>query len=373
MLIEQLPIAATPKYNFPQIHHETLFPQEFLELSIRSIKSKNPNPQLSVAQLNEENLDNLLLNTVTKKLTVHSYHLKPSLEETTVIGIDVSSIKIGETPGGSLIALRGVVVYKQKSKYRYIRLGPFPLHVTEENKHEIFCLLSRNSFVHTQSGISFSLRSGLHNGLTIDANLTVLQTRVTSLFEDCLQKNLAETTYNSLILFDGSLTVKAGDSFAFMKERILETAKKNNNSVLAFSKATRLRLRGRLLTDIVWKNQPPSLLEIQNMPERIGAVQFLGNIYVARLRDKENTYRLDIYKEIPQQQCVDAVQRLMGNDSLVHGYPETLRLAHILSTFTANEVLGIQRYLAKHYGLKIMSRQNVRKMLFGPYGTGVEE
>lgn len=373
MLIEQLPIITTPKYNFPQNHHETLFPQPFLELSIRSIRGARLNRAFDGAQPCKENLETVLHKDLATKPTVQSHQLKPSMEKTIVIGVDVSSVKIGATSTGSLIALRGAVVYRQNSKYHYIRLGPFPLHVTEENKNEILSVLNCSCLENdVLGGMRFAAAPSLHGSLTIDPNLALLQTRLTSLFEDWLQKNIVASACDSLVLFDGSLTVKAGDPSASVKERILETATQNNNFILAFSKATRLRLLGHLLTDIEWKSPPPSLLEIRNLPERVGMVRFLGDIYVARLKDREYAYRLDVCRAVPQQ-CVEAVQRLLGNDSLTHGYPETLRLAHILSTFTANEVLGIQRYLANQCGLKIASRQNVRKMLFGPYGTGIEE
>lgn len=300
--------------------------------------------------------------------------LKPSLEKTPVIAVDVSSVRVGETSAGSIIALRGAVVSKQNGRRRYIRLGPIPLHVTEENKREIFSVLSHqrseNCFPRMASFAAFL--NG-RESFTMDPNLSLIQTRLTNLFEDWLQKNVATMTCDSIMLFDGSLTVKTGDQAGCEKEQTLETATKNRNTVFAFSKATRLRILGRLLMDINWKSSAPSLLEILDMPERIGAVRFLGNIYIARLKEKEYAYRLDVYKAISRQQTITSIQRLLGNDTLQYGYPETLRLAHIFSTFTANEVLGIQRYLTRHYGLKIVQRQNLRKILFGPYGTGMEE
>jgi len=54
----------------------------------------------------------------------------------------------------------------------------------------------------------------------------------------------------------------------------------------------------------------------------------------------------------------------------MQGYPETLRLAHIFSTFTANDVIAVQRHLASTYGLRIVPRFSVRRSLFGPFGTG---
>ena len=92
----------------------------------------------------------------------------------------------------------------------------------------------------------------------------------------------------------------------------------------------------------------------------------LGHIYIAKLGNQ--TFRLDVDKEIPSERAVASIERLIGNDLLVNGYPETLRLAHILCTFTANEVIGIQRYLAQEYKLKIVARPSIRRVLFGPFG-----
>jgi hypothetical protein len=82
---------------------------------------------------------------------------------------------------------------------------------------------------------------------------------------------------------------------------------------------------------------------------------------------------MDIDKKIPQEQGIIAVQNLLGNDFIIQSYPETLRLAHIYSTFTATEVIGIQRFISQRYNLKIIRRPNVRKILFGSFGKGAEE
>jgi hypothetical protein len=95
-------------------------------------------------------------------------------------------------------------------------------------------------------------------------------------------------------------------------------------------------------------------------------------VYVASFSDDDVCFRLDVDKNLQQSQVLDAVQRLLANDvsNHGHGYPETLRLAHIYSTFTANEVIGMQRYLEHEQMLKISPRPNIRRLLFGPFGKG---
>jgi len=47
-------------------------------------------------------------------------------------------------------------------------------------------------------------------------------------------------------------------------------------------------------------------------------------------------------------------------------------LAHIYCTFTANEVIAMQRYLEHERALKISIKPNIRRLLFGPFGKGPE-
>jgi len=78
---------------------------------------------------------------------------------------------------------------------------------------------------------------------------------------------------------------------------------------------------------------------------------------------------LDADRQVPPEERIEAMNRLIASDVVAQGYPETLRLAHIFSTFTANDVIAVQRHLAFTHGLRIAPRFNLRKSLFGPFGT----
>jgi hypothetical protein len=96
----------------------------------------------------------------------------------------------------------------------------------------------------------------------------------------------------------------------------------------------------------------------------------LGGVYVARLNKANYAFRLDIDREIPLQHRMVAVEKLLGNDLYMQGYPETLRLSHILCTFTANEVLAIKHFITRKHGIQIINRPDMHKLLFGPFGKG---
>jgi len=295
---------------------------------------------------------------IQQQSTINTIPLTRTQDEKPVVAVDVSSIRIGETETGELCAVRGAIVWKEKRKYRYQRVGPFPFHVTDQNRKEIYTLFRSHLQLTPENAAP--------------PNITNIQTRIGHLLERWLQLGVACSAYSTIILWDGSLTAGTADSPIDEVSRLLEIARNRLNTVLAFSKNTNLRFLGHKLTDYAERAVPPCLLQIADYPVRSGSMALLGDVYIAKLSRGVCSFRLDIDRKVPQEQAVHAVQSLLGNDLLVQSYPETLRLAHIYSTFTATEVIGIQRFIAQQYGLRIVTRPNVRRMLFGPFGKGAE-
>jgi hypothetical protein len=284
--------------------------------------------------------------------------LKPNHQETIIAAVDTSTIKIGETATGIIIAIRGATIWKQNRKYRYTRLGPFIFHITEENKNEVYNTLEKAYF-----------RTAYSNNRYASPHLMQMPTRLASLLERWLQTMLAKTVTNGLILFDGSLTSGTFDTPVQRMSAILSLARRNQSTVLAFSKMTSLRVNGYLITDQLPKSEPPYLLETTGLRFKPPTV-VLGDVYVARLNKANYAFRLDIDRETPLQHRLAAVEKLLGNDLYLQGYPETLRLAHILCTFTANEVLAIKHFITRKHGIQIINRPDMHKLLFGPFGKG---
>ena len=291
MLIEQLTITPPPKYNFPQDSIEVTLPQRFTELSIYSLRHIQNHP----FQLNQQGFQqNSSLGQGLQTIQLEKQYaprpqpilLKPRPEETVVAAVDTSSMKIGETDTGTLIAVRGANVWRQKRSYRYLRLGPFIFHVTEENRKEVYNALQKAYFNLQHESSHHSSPSLFH-----------MQTRIASLLERWLQGALSKTLSNGLILFDGSLTSGTADAPTQRMIEMLSTARKGGNVVLAFSKMTCLRLNGYRITDQLPKHKPPYLLQMAGIKPN-PPLSFLGDVYVARLTRGNYAFRLDIDKEI---------------------------------------------------------------------------
>ena len=353
-MIEQYTITTTPKYNFPHPTTDTTLPQRLIELSLHSLKTAVNNNHF---QLNQQTIQQPFNNNQSLNIKLTPIPLHPRYNATVVAAVDTSSMKIGETATGTLIALRGATVWKQKGNYRYIRFGPFMLHVTEENKTEVYNAL--------QKAYSKTQLESQHQSLQ---NFQI-PTRLANLLERWLQTTLSKTLTGGIILFDGSLTAGTPDTPTSLMKEILNNARMRGNIVLSFSKMTTLRVNGLLITDLSLEQKPPYILEAEGLKTKPPTV-LLGEVYIAKLTSGNYAFRLDIDKEIPTEQRIEAVERLLGNDILTQGYPETLRLAHILCTFTANEVIAMQHFATHNYGLKIVNRPNMHKLLFGSFGKG---
>ena len=356
-MIEQYTITTTSKYNFPQPSIDTTLPQRFLEQSIQSLKQVQPqrfqiNQQIfQQYHTYEQHPSHLRLNRTP-------ITLKPNHQETTIAAVDTSTIKIGETATGVIIAIRGATTWKQNHQYHYTRLGPFIFHITEENKKEVYNTLEKAYFATYYNG-----------DRQASPNFAQMPTRLASLLERWLQTMLVKTVSHGLIMFDGSLTSGTIDTPVQRMKEILSLARKNKSTVLAFSKMTSLRVNGYLITEQLPQDEPPYLLETTGLRFKSPMV-LLGDVYVARLNKANYAFRLDIDRETPFQERISAVEKLLGNDMYMQGYPETLRLSHILCTFTANEVLAIKHFITRKHGIQIINRPDMHRLLFGPFGKG---
>jgi hypothetical protein len=282
--------------------------------------------------------------------------LQPISTETPVFGVDTSNIELGETSEGILSATRGTIVWIEKGAYHYIRYGPFVFHITETNKQHLCGTLHQAYF---------------NNNVTVGTpTIEKMPEYIRNIFERWLQKLTCNSSEDSLILFDGSLTSRAAHGSVPVLEKLLRNARSRQNVVLAFSKKTNLSVSGCRVSDLIENKHAPCLKRLDDyvISQYNSAFHFLGRIYAAKLLPSYFTFRLDIDRKISELEGIQAVQKLLGSDLIVNNYPETLRLAHIMSRFSAGEVIAIQRYVTEKYNLKILCRPDVRRVLFGSYG-----
>lgn len=348
--------------EFVHQEHETLgeLPERFLRfcrLSIENTRGEYLYTEPNVTdQLDSNTYDaegsSLEFGTVDDREIIE---FSPKSSTRAVAAIDTSTIRLGELEDGALCALRGAVVTLGGDHYKYTRYGPL-----------LFSL--GNS---TMSGHIPSLGISL-NGMS---NVEILLRRVRNSLERWLQLTVSKSLADGLILIDGSLTAGTPDNPSDEVENLLRVARRSDNLVIAISKNTRLRIRDKSITALLERSSKPCLLDVDNRIRHQFAgypIQFLGRIFVGKLARSGFPFRIDVDDSISKEQCVDGISQLTGTDIVAQGYPETLRVAHILSTFTASDVLAIQSVATSRFGIQLLPKLALRRSLFGPFGTGRE-
>ncbi len=333
-----------------QFLKEELIPNFLLKLSNSSMKTINSNSNfIQVSpELEFEDEPQLCLNLkeLNDPIPIH-----PIYKDSTIVAVDVSSIKIGETNNGVVCAIRGAVVWRNRGEINFFRCGPLLFHITEFVIEQLY----------NHGGVNETL---------LEFPIGVVS-RLRNLLERFIQGNVCNYFQDSIILFDGSLTAGTPDNPVNNLNQILSKARENKNVVLAISKTTKIGLSGVKLSELIKSFKGPCLLDID---ENIRAffpthpVQLLGKVYAAKLSVKGLSFRLDVDRKVNHKDTMEALGRLIVNDVVDQGYPDTLRLAHILSSFTASDVIGMQRFLSKKFKLQIVPKINLRKILFGPFG-----
>lgn len=339
------------------VEFSKIIPENFIKIGYNSLYYMDAciSEKLSFDKIIGNNFnDDFEIKTNIEKNLLQPIKLRNSGDEVPVFSVDTSNIDFGETTEGFLCAIRGCIVWRKNKNYRYVRHGPFIFHITEINKQFLYNALKQPFF---------------NNNNKYKAPISArMSQNIRTFFERYLQKQLCELCNESLILWDGSLTGRKGNSQESIIHILLKKARIENNLVLAFSKKSALSAYGRRLSDLINNGDVPCLLDIDNAVRYRKYLNFYGKIYAVKFTPGFLTFRLDIDRKFSQSEGVHAVENLISSDLIIDSYPETLRLAHILSRFSAGEVIAMQRYVTKKCGLRIICRPNIRQILFGPYG-----
>jgi len=317
-------------HSLEEIYGETFEPFSY----------ERPNCEAGEAQP-KANSGNLTEDAIRSSLQARRVELQPTCDGSTVAAVDVSSRGIGWTGRGAIYALRGTIVWREEGAYRYLRCGPYLIH-----------LKSTHFSPYGEQGCS----------------LPTPNTQNT--LERELQRYVCRSAKDAIILFDGCLEAALSGEQGALK-KILDSAAGNRNTVIAVTKETNLSFSGGKITSFLEGLQSPCIIDLDDLvAEWSKPFRLFGRVFVGRMAWGGYGFRLDVDRRLTVGEAAEAVGRLMGNDLMVQGYPETLRLAHILSFFTPAEVIGLQRFLVESYGLTPSRTQPLRRLLFGPFGRG---
>ncbi|MEM1946710.1 MAG: DNA double-strand break repair nuclease NurA [Candidatus Caldarchaeum sp.] len=273
--------------------------------------------------------------------------LTPADRSLPVIACDMSTVKIADTTRGSLWAVRGSIVMREAGIVKAAVVGPFAYTVSNQTIERILdvlfiCLnLEREpSFLHMSTAPKI----------------------ISNLFEKVLQAYAATRLKGGILLIDGALTAGPSDSPTAAVEKIVESAKTHGIGVAAFSKSTTLTYFGRRITCLRSRCRPPYVIRLPLSSNRPWGV-VNGSVYVSHLSSTPTPFRVDVASTTSDE---EVFTHILSSEPMVHGYPESLILAHQLAKLRWIDVVGIRAGLESHAKLRFASDIDVRSMLFAP-------
>lgn len=329
------------------------FPKDFLEMGRNSLEEV----RFDLAQFSgdEEGTDEDGVVVGKEGQQRGLIRLSLGSRQVPVVAVDTTNIDLGLTRNGLLCAFRGTIVRAERGRCSYTRHGPFMFHVTPSNRQVLYDGL-RRAYLGSERG-------------EVAPPVEKMVDRIRTVLERWLQHQAILRSEGALLLWDGSLAAPAASRSTLIVGQMLQEARERGCKVLALSKKTTLGLRQGAVCDLIGDESAPSLLDIDEEARRVYGLRlrFLGHVYAAKLARSSFTFRVDIDRGLPEEEAVEGVRELLVSDGLRENYPETLRLAHVLSHFSAAEAIGMQRFIRESYGLRFSSRPDVREVVFGPF------
>jgi hypothetical protein len=268
----------------------------------------------------------------------------PSEKVTSVNAIDSSVLYLARTEEGRLYSAKaGVVISSGRRIRRHFRLGPMLIYLTEE--------FLRNS----------KIDHNLGNLLLDDNSLAKRLIRIR--LERAIQFVLASRLCNSIILIDGALQPSVLEDSNCTIYRVIEMSTLGKNDIIGLCKNTNMTILYQFENSL--KELPYSAYLDTSCMIKSLARNMLGNNLLVKLGKNENEYVLRADVCSANSNDSECLERLIGNDVLSRSYPESLRIAHHISTFTTTEVSSLKGFISRSYGAKLIDQAATRRNILG--------
>jgi hypothetical protein len=267
----------------------------------------------------------------------------PVHESTMVSGIDSTCLKIAETADGSIYAIKcGLVFCLSLDIVLHFRIGPLLVYLTDDSLR------------------SSELDSRLLKVVSYDSEMARRMIRIN--MERLIQYELSKILHNSVILVDGALKASIFENRQYNLSKITENCLLNRNILIGLAKSTKFKILDKVSIGLR-SFKDPGLIDVGFIIKSL-VRNSLG--YNTMVKFAKNT--LIMRADIVASSISDAtfsLGKIMGNDPLPSGYPESLSMAHHISSFSSSEISGIKVHLLKKYNVVELPAQNPRQELLG--------
>lgn len=265
--------------------------------------------------------------------------IRPIKDKALVAAIDSSSVKIAETEEGSLYGIKcGIAMAYAGRALMHFKIGPVLFYLSESTIQDS------------------DLEERLARLVLMDDDYAKRLVRVRA--ERAVQKELASHFTNSIILVDGSLKTSVFEERERSIGKIAESCVLRRNMMIGISKGTKLKVLDRAAAPLT-KVPGPAYIEVDTIIKSL-IRNTVGSNSMVKLEKSSPVLRADVVGDRSE-----SLGMLLGNDPVAGGYPETLKLAHYISTFTGTEMTCLRSHVLNSYDVTELAADDIRSMLLG--------
>ncbi len=265
-----------------------------------------------------------------------------------VAAVDSSCVFVGDTDEGSIYAAKGgLAVAFAGRPVMHFKIGPILFYLRQWVG---------------DGGMPASGRNSLEWLSALDRSFAkrVIRTRV----ERLLQNEISKYLHSSVILVDGSLRSSVFEDRKSGLHQLIRNCRAGRNFLVGISKTTKLKPLDQLASLLMRRNRP-CYVDVESIV-RLIVSNLVGRPLLAKLSGDGLVLRTDVLGD-PEE----SLGRLLGNDILADGYPETLRLAHHVSIFTRTDILCIRGFILSQLRTREIAGEDVRGRLLGRIAGGL--
>lgn len=302
--------------------------------------------------------------------------LKGKTQATPMAAVDSGVVDLGITKTGFALAFKAAVIFQQiNGTYQILKVGPKVKVIAPNNRTDVLAyigeaLSDKLFFIEEKehSPGEYVIKRGSREP-------NQYKDRIRNFIERMLQQDVLAYIKNGLVLFDGALTLRTYNTPQNFMEKFVRIAKKNNTDIIGISKKSRITVRNQHISTLLEGTIEPGYrrivkVDVSGGKEREAEGRNLGSIFVCRFSPGGYTFRVDVARMSLLASEEEVLQVLYANTNMNLGYPNLLRLAHIHSAFTKQEIVSLQVYVAHKYNIK-MRRPEDLSVLFAPFRKGI--
>ena len=291
-----------------------------------------------------------------------------------IAAVDVGMAKLGETPQGVVIALRGALVVDAPSGSTVSRYYSGPLYLDNARKAEtLFALgrqLSQDDYYVEVDRADPDRPQPIRVRDGVADNARHYADRFRSWFERKIQADACVAVQDGTVCFDSSLTLSTRDCPNAYLRGLVARAHGQGNSVVAVSKQSELEVMGK---SVRWwlDDAPPmpcrrALSPLIRQDSSARAARILGQTHAVRFAAAApSAFRVDVCAA-PGVTDDEAIERFYASTRVRGFYPDILVRAHMHATIPRSAVWSLQAQARRVYG--VICRADVSlQAVFGPF------